>query len=360
MPDCRRLAAVLRPCALAVLAFPVLALLGLVPSGSAGAQEGSTTLRVDEAAVEVRDALGAPVADLAPGGLTVREAGEARSVFEVRPETRPWRVVIFLDAGLTATPSLARAARALEASVRELTALGEVEVVLAGERARTVLPPTRDRAALAAALARVSVFERGSDWLVELRREALAGLAEEARAVVAEPGAGGEAGAAPAGDVSAATPGGEIVGSQAPGEPSAPGAALDPALVAALLEAEADLVRERLDLLLGWLGDQPATTPDSGPALLLWITDGFDLQPAAAWAGFAPAWVPGLAVPETGPDLAPAVGTTARAAAALGWTVVPLRVTLEVSEDSRFGVATTEDPTTGDTQVLGRVRVPGR
>ncbi|HEX6203952.1 MAG TPA: hypothetical protein VF100_13190, partial [Thermoanaerobaculia bacterium] len=304
-----------RPAVAAVLAFVSFAVPFAAGQAVGQAEPPPLPAAVAELSVEVRDAAGAPLAEVAPADLVVRHGDEARPVLSLEPEARPWRLLLYFDAALAAGPTLQRAAAALEAVAPRLVGLGEVEVVVAGDDVRQVLPPTRDPDAVAAALARLSVFERGEDRIVELRRP-----------VARRPGAAG--------------------GGAATGE----AADLDAEVAA----REAATVGERLDLLLERLAEPWGGEAD-GPAAVFWVGDGYDLDPAA-WrrpAGDEPA----AAVP--GP-LAGATAATARAVAALGWTVVPVAFRGEVFDDpSRWGAAPFETPS-GETAVLPTYRLPRR
>lgn len=324
------------------------------PSQTVASPAATPAAEVD-LAVAVRDESGAAVASPSAADLVVRQAGEARPVLELAAESRPWRLVIYFDAALAAGPTLPRAAAALESLAPRLVALGEVEVLLAEDTVRRVLPPTRDPASLAAALARVLLVERGEDRIVELRRRVLA----------------------------------------------------DPAVLTAAAADEAAIARHRLDLLLESLAER-SPGQATGPAAVFWVTDGYDLDPtawrrAAATADDAtaedsaavdtttdgstaadPAAVDNLrvdtaavdtaGVDTTGvdttaggspsalahPTLANSTTATARALAALGWTVVPVALRGEYGDDpSRWGSATMDTPS-GETKIVGSVWLPRR
>jgi len=261
------------------------------PAAAAGAP--AVRLEVAEVALDVRGPDGEPVETLDPAELLVHEGGEPRPVLEVAP-AGPWRIVVWLDVALSASGTVPRAARTLAGLARPLGELGTVELVVADARPLPLAPPTRDPAVLAAALERAALTERGADRLVEIRREARDAILT-GRGVAA-------------------------------------------AVVAGALAEEAALVRARLDLLLGWLAEEAgaaeaaeaagaeAASPPAGPRAVLWVGDGFDLDPAAAWAGGSPglAMIGAEPVPAAAPRLAGPAAETAQAIAALGWTVVPV------------------------------------
>ncbi len=307
------------------LSIPLAALLAALTPAAAqvvsapGAGTAATALAVGEVDVEVTDAFGGPRLELRPDDLTVRVGEESRPVLEVGPEARPWRVVVYLDAGLSSVGGLPRAAAALARLAPELARLGPVEVVLAAERPRHVAGPSRDPAELAAGLERAAVMERGEDRLLALRREAQEAL---------------------------------------PPAPQSPDGVVDEATA-----REAAYVRDRLDLFLDTLtaaAGEGGDAPPEGPAVVFWVGDGYDLDPAAPWRrlGVEPVarTAPPPGVPLDGPT-----GELAAALAALGWTVVPVSLAGDrAAEPSRWGSTERDDPMLGGTDVLGTYRVPRR
>ncbi len=248
-------------------------------------------------------------------GVVVELGGVRQRILEASREERPWRLVIYLDTLLSGPYTVARATRALEALTPQLTELGSVEIVVAGERVRRLLPPSRDPDQVSAVLARANLMEDGADALVALRREGLLEL---------EMTASPEQAAVVAGD---------------------------------RVAREATLVEDRLDTLLGYLAEDgdPGGEGDGrgGPRAVLLVGDGFDLDPAAIWRR-----QPGL---ESFTSAAASVlqashEGTARALAALGWTVVPLALRQDFeSEDFRL-----EDHAGGRETVTGKPGLFGR
>jgi hypothetical protein len=207
------------------------------------------TLGTGEAMVAATDSGGKVPRDLGAADFAVSEAGEPRAVLGVElPEALggpqgavgPWQLTVFFDAELSDEQTVSRVGRSLSEHAAELAAAGWVEVVIADPEPRLVLPATRDPEAVAGALGRVYLLERGRDRLVELRREA------QQRLAAAPPDAGRQA------------------------------------VLAEAVAAETALVQERLDTLLAWLADRPRSGPRSGPRALLLASDGYDLDPAAA------------------------------------------------------------------------------
>jgi len=254
-------------------------------------------------------------------GLVVELGGVRGDVLAVSREDRPWRLVIYVDTLLSGRHTVARATRALEALTPRLVELGSVEIVVAGERVRRLLPPSRDPDQVAAVLARANLLEDGTDALVALRREGLLELEmtaspEQARVV--------------AGD---------------------------------RVAREATVVEGRLDALLGYLAEsappEPSGEAAGGPRAVLLVSDGFDLDPAAIWRS-----QPGLeafAAPATVSALGAAHEANAQALAALGWAVVPLalRQDFEVEEFRLEDHVRGRNPVTGKPGLFGRATFGG-
>jgi hypothetical protein len=154
------------------------------------------TLGTGEAMVAATDSGGRVPRDLVAADFAVTEAGEPRTVLGVElPEALggpqgavgPWQLTVFFDAELSDEQTVSRVGRSLSEHAAELAAAGWVEVVIADPEPRLVMPATRDPEAVAGALGRVYLLERGRDRLVELRREA------QQRLAAAPPDAGRQA-----------------------------------------------------------------------------------------------------------------------------------------------------------------------
>lgn len=317
-----------------------------VPAAETAAAEPPASVRRPASVMAaVTDARGRPVEELAVEAVTVREGGEERPIFAVsRDSAEPWRITLYLDLALTAETSPGWVGRILEERAAELTALGWVEVVAAGDEPRLLQPATRDPTVLAAALGRVFLLERGADRLVEERRRAL-----------------------------------ELLATAAPGEETR-------RAVSAAAVDEAERVRRRHDALLAWIADRPA----GGARALLLVNDGYDLDPAAFYRRAverqdaaesaeappepAPESAPGPApesVPESAPGPVPELPTGAplagptrelgRALAAYGWVVLAIVPDSgEPTDVSRFGAAVGTDPASGEKQPMASIRLPRR
>lgn len=210
--------------------------------------------------VEVTDAKGSTPQDLQPGDFTVEENGQARPVIGVEylrqardegsesrirkidPAASSWQILIWFDGTTTTTSSLRTAAREISKRADELAAMGSVTVVHFDLRAEMMVEATRDPAAIRQAADRVA--KRGAgDRLSILRRRFLGEIDNAARGGLAAP-----------------TPLG----------PTGPEAL-------ASIQEETRLIALARTGLLTWM----SRIPKQIPRLLLYLGDGFDLDPSA-------------------------------------------------------------------------------
>lgn len=263
-------------------------------------------------AVETLDRRGEPLRDPKPEDFTVIEEGVSRRVLGAETG-KPWRVVVYVDRILSGTRSVRGAAGLLAAQVRELTALGPVEIVVAEPEPRPLLPPTRDPVALDEALSRILLTAEGRDDLRALRQRYLE-------------------------DVGAPTEHPEELADR----------------LQEAVTAEARLAGRQQDFLLEWLAGFRA---QDGPRALFLVSDGFDLDPRAPYlakvADAARRSALGSELPD--PGLAQRNRELAQTAAALGWTVLPMPVGSERLPELRRW-----RPSSSSEVPIGVVVTPGR
>ena len=224
--------------------------------------------------------------DLRPDSLEVVLDGIPRPVIAVEPTVGEWQIVVYFDAVLSSTAELKWAATTLVEKSAELTALGEVTVVVADPAPRIVLSPTRDLDPLNGILSQIAQTQEGQDEVLALRGEVVTELEQ-------------------------------------------PETALDAELLGEVARGEARRIRERQDDLLLTLVDAEAATPHR---LLLWVGSGFDLRPMDFYrplieqlpAPAARSLAARTSEPSNATDLAPATEGLARTLAAYGWVTVNL------------------------------------
>jgi len=234
-----------------------------------------------ELSVQVLDRKGEiPRAPLQPGDFTVLEDGQPRPVSGLAPLARPWRIVLYVDRVLTGSRTLRAAAGSLAERAAELAALGTVELIVAEPQPRVVLAPTQNVRAIDEALSKLWLSGEGRDDVRVLRQRF-----REDKPVEGE----------------------------------------DPSdRIPEAVEAEARIVRRQQDALAEWLVAQEG----SGPRALFLVTDGFDVDPEKFYRKEAGAASASESQGESKSEgaLEKVALETARTAAALGWTAMPLPV----------------------------------
>lgn len=248
--------------------------------------------------VEVRDAGGRALRDLGAGDLVVREDGVAvdAAAVEAAPAAKaargePSRFVAWFDLASSSKGTVRRAADGLGPVVHELVELGEVDLVMAGDVPELVLS-TRDELVLTERLRWTATNNPAAGEVLAIRQATLA----DARRLRRSPGSTAE----------------EVAERVESG-----------------VEEEVELLRERLDQLVAWVGARPRR----GPRVLLFTTDGFDLDPLVFYGEHLDeeVWRAVLRSTRAALALESSVRDASRALAALGWTVFP--VAMEASGD---------------------------
>ncbi len=243
--------------------------------------------------VSARGFSGSPVDELLPQDLVVLEGEQRREVVSVAPlgvgeGQEPWRVVIYFDLPFTSPETLRATAHSLALQAATLGKLGTVEIWVADQDSRKLLLATSDGEQIAEALSRVFLEEAGADRLSALRR-----------AVVRE--------------------GAKLDGERAVEQRRA--------LAERAVAKETLWIQRRLDALVSGL----AADDGVGPRALLWIQDGYDLDPGL----FYRRRLSGVAAVGEGPKpLAAATREAAEAIGALGWVLVP--VAYDTLEDATW------------------------
>ncbi len=185
--------------------------------------------------------------DLAPGDLALRVDGQPVEVIGLAlPDKAPWHFLIYIDAQLSSQETLTWAATMLGQQLDPLLAKGYLEIVIADPLPRRLLRPTDDRGEIERILAQLALQSKSTARLQQLRDEFLAHIAEQ-----------------PA----------------------------DEDLVHLLAAEELAMVARRHDLMTTWLVDRSQDPPQADlPAFdrraLLYVSDGFDADPAAFYDPF--------------------------------------------------------------------------
>ena len=279
--------------AVLALAFCV----GVAPTAVLGDAEGNE-VRV---LVEVLDAKGQVPEDLGTGDLEVRE-GDAvlalTGLTQPRMNDGTGRVVLYFDQALSSSGNLKRSAAALAGLSRQLTAFGEVEVITAIDAPEESLR-SRDELVVGEKLSRAALTDSGERRVLELRQRVVRDLR------LASPAA-------------AALSAAEVA-----------------EVVTAGIEEEIELIRERQKQLLAW-ASAPRLSDSPRSRVLFWVMDGFDLDPVGFYVQRLDGETARTVIGETArlESLASPVRETARALAALGWTIFPVSLDKAAGESS--------------------------
>ncbi len=269
--------------ATAVLSGLLASLLGS-PAVSAQAPADDRPFRGEERVtavdlnLELRNELGT-VSRVVADRIQVREGGQPLTIVSVTSladdSAEPWRLVVWVDRPLTPGRQMRASLAALARAAGALTSVGTVEIWLADPSPKLVLPATRDVDLVDRSLSRIAFEKEGGDELNVMRRTFL------------EPA--------------------EID----PDDPEPAPTASERARV--LMAQERERVLASLDGLVTWIAEAQRT----GPAALLWVHGGFEVDLERFYGAQAGGADSSLQ------DAEEVLGATL---AAYGWVALPLRL----------------------------------
>ncbi len=266
--------------------------------------------------VEVLDTKGKVPQDLSSADFEILEGSSIVPLSNLASPTIPAesaRVVIYFEQSLASNYNIKRSAAALAALTRQLVEFGEVEIVTSAEEIDLALR-SRDQLVLGEKLSRMSLTDSGDQQILQVRQRVLRDLRLNAPAP----------------------------------------ASLEPAeiaeVVVAGIEEEIELVRQRQDRLVAW-----ASQPNAAkPSLLLWVVDGFDLDPVRFYVqnlDEASTRAVLRSTAQTGTlekvSLETVTRDTSAALSALGWTVLPVAFKAEDEDDATVAYAPLSVDATG-------------
>ncbi len=272
--------------------------------------------------LEIEDAQGRPVQDVSAADLEVWEDGVRQTVETLgRRQGSLKRFVIWQDLRLASSRNLRQASSTLSDLARQMTDSGSVEVVAHGEEPEVVLRG-RDPLLLTESLSRNALSLEGGNEILKIRQRTLRRLRPAA------------------------------------GQPDWTPSEIAEVVVGGVLE-ELDLVKVRQQDLLLWA----AAEPTSETAVLLWIVDGFDLDPVSFYTQVLgeEALREVLRRASRIPTLDTSVDTTASLLAAMGWTVFPVAYapTRQDLEELEYTSLQNESPDGNVTSAPGVTIRPG-
>ena len=124
----------------------LLAAMALTVSAAGLGAQGSQPRRIYASVVDKK---GAPVTNVGPNDLVVREDGVAREILKVEPATEPMRIALLVDNSQAATRSITFMRDALNAFAARMTKAGHsVSLVTLGDRPTLAVDATTDAARL--------------------------------------------------------------------------------------------------------------------------------------------------------------------------------------------------------------------
>ncbi len=255
-----------------------------------------------ELLVEVSGPGGKPARNLAPKDLDVRVAG-APAAPTALGSGGPDRLAIYFDLPLLASKDVLATASALSDRAATLVGVAPVEVVIADDRARTVLPANGDPEIVSQSLAGVGVRYGGRNELVEARRDYL----EELKGLAGPPEAGVE------------RPGrlGHRLGPEVEDR-------IDQVTRDAVAH-EAEILRLDRQRLIAWVADQGAVSATSPAGALLLVTGGWDEDPLVFYGAALKAYgLDALADRLPRPVILPSAAELGKVLATYGWLTYPM------------------------------------
>lgn len=134
--------------------------------------------RTREVIVAALDRKGAPVTDLAPTDLIVREDGTRREVLSVTPADQPLQVALLIDDSQAAQDATLFLREGLTAFLERLHGKGEIALISVGERPTVLAPYTKDTEQLKQQVGRIFPRTGSGAYLLDAIFEASEGLAK--------------------------------------------------------------------------------------------------------------------------------------------------------------------------------------
>lgn len=267
-----------------------MALLASAPGIRGEAPEPASS-EPQEILVEALSETGEVITDRVASGLAVDVDERELETTDLGPVGNQWRLVVYFDLLLASTQDFHNASVQLAERARELTRLGSVELIVAGEEVTTALPANSDAEALSQALGWLRMREFSENSQVEVRRAFLEQLGLEQEAA-----------------------------EEAPSEAAVE---LDPDSVRELARAaeaeEIELLRRHREQLMLWAVENAS----SGPQALFLVGSGFDAEPNefyrqaladSPWSGVSRDLLP--------QPIEPSVGELGQVLSVYGWTVL--------------------------------------
>lgn len=159
----------------------------LVPAAAGLSAQTRAGARTAEVYVSAVDAKGAPVTDLTPGDLAVREDGVAREVLTVKPATEPLTVALLIDDTQAVRNHVQMVRDGARDFVTALAGKADIAIITFGERPTIVQDYTPDQKLLTDAIGRIFPRQGAGSYFMDAIVDVSKGFAKRkpARPVIA-------------------------------------------------------------------------------------------------------------------------------------------------------------------------------
>jgi len=133
------------------------------------AAPAAASAQVDERTlyVSVIDEAGAPVTDVSPADLVVKEDGLTREVLRVAPATTPLQVAVLVDNSIAARDDIANLRDGLKSFVATLAGKHELSLVAIADRPTLLVDSTSDLKALERGIGRIFAQPESGTYLLD-------------------------------------------------------------------------------------------------------------------------------------------------------------------------------------------------
>jgi hypothetical protein len=126
--------------------------------------------------VSVLDEKGAPVAEVTPADLVVREDGVSREILRVTPATEPMQVAVLVDTSTPLSADLSNVREGLTAFVAKMAPAHELSIVEYGERPSILADSTTDVSALEKGIGRIFPRKGSGAYVLDALVETARGI----------------------------------------------------------------------------------------------------------------------------------------------------------------------------------------
>lgn len=150
-----------------LLPLAALALLTAASTTAQTPQRGGTETRTRDVYATVLDGKGAPLTDLSPSDVVVREDGQVREVLKVGPATAPLTIAMLVDDSQAAQPAIQELRRGLTAFMEQMDGKAEIALSTIGERPTPIVEYTTSTEVLTRGVTKIFSRQGAGSYLLE-------------------------------------------------------------------------------------------------------------------------------------------------------------------------------------------------